>query len=64
MWVSTIASIVLQTAGRLVIGGRLYDRPLVTGSVLSLVGAAGSIVLLVFLVLGPDPRGTGFDRPA
>ena len=35
---------------------------LVGGGVLSLVGAIGGIVLLVFSILGPDPRGVRFDR--
>ena len=36
--------------------------PLIGGFVLVLVGAVGSIILLVFLILGPDPRGARFDR--
>lgn len=35
--------------------------PLVAGGVLFLLGTAGSIVLLVFFVLMPDPRGARFD---
>ncbi len=35
---------------------------LVGGGVLLLVGAIGGIVLLVFSILGPDPRGVRFDR--
>lgn len=35
---------------------------LVGGGVLSLVGAIGGLVLLVFSILGPDPRGVRFDR--
>ncbi|SDS89138.1 Uncharacterized membrane protein YhaH, DUF805 family [Friedmanniella luteola] len=42
--------------------GGLALGPLVGGLVLSLVGIVGSIALLVFLVLGPDPRGARFDR--
>lgn len=36
--------------------------PLIGGSVLVLLGGVGSIILLVFLILGPDPRGARFDR--
>ena len=42
--------------------GGLPVGPLVGGLVLSLVGAVGAVVVLVFLVLGPDPRGARFDR--
>lgn len=35
---------------------------LVPGLVLTLVGLVGAIVLLVFLITGPDPRGVRFDR--
>jgi hypothetical protein len=36
--------------------------PLLTGVVLMLFGAIGAIILLVFFVQGPDPRGARFDR--
>lgn len=36
--------------------------PLVIGGLLSLIGLVGSIVVLVFLIMGPDPRGARFDR--
>ena len=42
--------------------GGLPVAPLVGGLVLSLVGAVGAVVVLVFLILGPDPRGARFDR--
>jgi uncharacterized membrane protein YhaH (DUF805 family) len=35
--------------------------PLVVGWALSLLGLVGSIVLLIFFVIGPDPRGVRFD---
>jgi uncharacterized membrane protein YhaH (DUF805 family) len=38
--------------------------PLVVGAIFTLIGAVGSIVMLVFLVLGPNPRGARFDRTA
>ena len=36
--------------------------PLVAGGVLGLIGGIGGIVLLIFYILGPDPRGVRFDR--
>lgn len=42
--------------------GGIAVGPLVAGLVLALLGLVGSIVLLVFLILGPDPRGARFDR--
>lgn len=42
--------------------GGIAVAPLVAGLVLALIGLVGSIVLLVFLILGPDPRGARFDR--
>ena len=36
--------------------------PLVAGGVLGLIGGIGGIVLLIFYILGPDPRGARFDR--
>ncbi|GAA1848709.1 DUF805 domain-containing protein [Microlunatus capsulatus] len=42
--------------------GGLALGPLIGGGVLSLVGLVGSIAVLVFLILGPDPRGVRFDR--
>lgn len=36
--------------------------PLVAGMLLLLVGSVGSIVVLVFCILGPDPLGARFDR--
>ena len=44
------------------LAGGIAVGPLVAGLVLTLLGLIGSIVLLVFLVLGPDPRGARFDR--
>lgn len=35
---------------------------LLPGLMLMLVGVVGSIILLVFVILGPDPRGARFDR--
>ena len=35
---------------------------LVGGAALSLVGTIGAIIVLVFVILGPDPRGVRFDR--
>ena len=35
---------------------------LVGGAALSLVGSIGGIIVLVFVILGPDPRGVRFDR--
>lgn len=43
-------------------GSGLAVGPLVAAGVLLFVGWVGSIVLLVFTVLGPDPRGARFDR--
>jgi uncharacterized membrane protein YhaH (DUF805 family) len=34
----------------------------VTGFVLSLIGGIGGLVVLIFCILGPDPRGVRFDR--
>ena len=42
----------------------LAVEPLVAGLALMLVGAIGSIILLVFYVEGPNPRGARFDRRA
>ncbi len=36
--------------------------PLIGGSVLIFVGGVGSIILLVFFILGPNPAGARFDR--
>ena len=36
--------------------------PMAIGGVLSTVGSIGAIVVLIFLVMGPDPRGARFDR--
>lgn len=36
--------------------------PLLAGGILTGIGSIGSIVMLVFLVMGPDPRGARFDR--
>ena len=36
--------------------------PLVIGTILTLIGAVGSIAVLVFLILGPHPAGARFDR--
>ncbi len=36
--------------------------PLLLGLGLLVVGSIGSIVLIVFYILGPDPRGQRFDR--
>lgn len=36
--------------------------PLVAGAVLALAGFVGAVVVLVFTILGPDPRGARFDR--
>ena len=35
---------------------------LIGGSVLSLIGGIGGVVVLIFCILGPDPRGVRFDR--
>lgn len=35
---------------------------LIGGGLLLVVGSIGSVVLLVFSILGPDPRGARFDR--
>ena len=40
----------------------LAIAPLAIGGLFSLLGTIGSIVVLVFLILGPDQRGTRFDR--
>lgn len=41
--------------------GSLAIGPLVAGAALSLLGAVGSIILLIFFVMPPDPRGARFD---
>lgn len=38
--------------------------PLLAGLALLLIGFVGGVILLIFLVLGPDPRGARFDRRA
>lgn len=42
--------------------GGLAIAPLAIGGLFSLIGGIGGIVVLVFLILGPDPRGARFDR--
>jgi len=44
------------------LAGGIAVGPLVASLVLTLLGLVGSIVMLVFLILGPDPRGARFDR--
>ena len=44
------------------LAGGIAVGPLVASLVLTLLGLVGSIVVLVFLILGPDPRGARFDR--
>jgi uncharacterized membrane protein YhaH (DUF805 family) len=35
---------------------------LIGGFVLSMIGGIGGLVVLIFCILGPDPRGARFDR--
>ena len=35
---------------------------LLGGAALSMIGAIGGLVVLIFCILGPDPRGARFDR--
>ncbi|WP_375426555.1 DUF805 domain-containing protein [uncultured Friedmanniella sp.] len=35
---------------------------LVGGGILTLVGGVGAIILLVFMIMGPNPNGARFDR--
>ena len=44
--------------------GGIAFAPLVAGSLLSLLGGVGGIILLVFLILAPNPAGARFDRPS
>ena len=42
--------------------GGVAVSALVIGAVLSLIGMIGGLIMLVFVILGPDPRGVRFDR--
>jgi uncharacterized membrane protein YhaH (DUF805 family) len=42
--------------------GGIAVGPLIIGAVLSLIGAVGGIILIVFWVLAPNPAGARFDR--